>query len=122
MGVIVGALATTAAFAATDIFSQAPLGGEHGQYRDLYRLRCATCHGANGQGTNDDYPRLAPALRGNPFIQHAPNAAIIQVIRKGRTGEQRLYHESYPNMPAFGAEAVFDVDGLVQFLKTDLQK
>jgi len=44
------------------------------------------------------------------------------VIRKGRTGPQRLYHESYPNMPAFGAEAVPDVDALVQFLKTDLQQ
>ena len=122
IGMIVGAMATSAAFAATDLFPQAPLAGEHMQYRDLYRLRCATCHGANGEGTNADYPRLAPALRGNPFVQHAPSAAIIQVIRKGRTGEQRLYHESYPNMPAFGAQAVFDVDGLVQFLKTDLQK
>lgn len=122
MGMIAGLMATSAAFAATELFPQAPVAGEHQQYRDLYRLRCATCHGANGQGTNDDYPRLAPALRGNPFVQHAPAAAIIQVIRKGRTGEQRLYHESYPNMPAFGAQAVFDVDGLVQFLKTDLQK
>lgn len=122
IGMIVGAMAASAAFAATDIFPQAPLAGEKMQYRDLYRLRCATCHGANGEGTNQDYPRLAPALRGNPFVQHAPSGAIIQVIRKGRTGEQRLYHDSYPNMPAFGAEAVFDVDGLVQFLKTDLQK
>jgi mono/diheme cytochrome c family protein len=120
---IVGAMATSAAFAATEIFPQAPLAGEKNQYRDLYRLRCATCHGANGEGTNNDYPRLAPALKGNPFVQHAPAAALIQVIRKGRTGEQRMYHDSsYPNMPAFGAEAVFDVDGLVQFLKTDLQK
>ena len=122
VGVVGAMLGSAVAFAATPLFPQAPLAGENMQYRDLYRLRCATCHGADGEGTNNDYPRLAPALKGNPFVQHAPAAAIIAVIRKGRTGEQRLYHESYPNMPAFGAQAVFDVDGLVKFLKTDLQK
>ena len=51
-----------------------------------------------------------------------PAAAIVRVIRLGRNGRERLYHESYPNMPAFGSEAVFDADGLVNFLKTDLQR
>jgi mono/diheme cytochrome c family protein len=120
---MLGALAASAwTVAAEQPFPQAPVVGEHENFRNLYRLRCGTCHGANGEGTDQDYPRLAPALKGNPFVQHAPPAAIIAVIRKGRTGPQRLYHESYPNMPAFGAEAVFDVDGLVHFLQTDLQK
>jgi mono/diheme cytochrome c family protein len=123
VGILVGALVgSTCALAATPLYPTAPMAGDKGQYRDLYRLRCASCHGANGEGTFNDMPKTGPALKGNPFVQHAPSAAIIQVIRKGRTGEQRLYHETFPNMPAFGAEAVFDVDGLVQFLKTDLQK
>ena len=122
IGVFVAAMAGSAwVYAETPLFPQAQIAGENENFRNLYRLRCATCHGANGEGTDADYPRLAPALKGNPFIQHAPPAAIIAVIRKGRTGEQRLYHESYPNMPSFGAEAVFDVDGLVHFLQTDLQ-
>lgn len=123
LGVLAVAMAgSVSAYAETPLYPTAPVLGEHQNYRNLYRLRCASCHGGEGQGTNDDYPRLGPALRGNPFVQNAPAAAIIAVVRKGRTGPQRLYHESYPNMPAFGAEAVFDVDGLVQFLKTDLQK
>jgi mono/diheme cytochrome c family protein len=113
---------TFSAYAETSLWPSAPVVGEHQNVRNLYRLRCGVCHGGNGEGTNYDYPRLAPALKGNPFIQHAPNAAIIAVIRKGRTGPQRLYHESYPNMPAFGAEAVPDADALVQFLKTELQQ
>ena len=123
LGIFIGAMAgSVCAVAETPLFPQAPVVGDHENFRNLYRLRCATCHGANGEGTNHDWPRLAPALKGNPFVQHAPPAALIAVIRKGRTGPQRLYHESYPNMPAFGAQAVFDVDGLVHFLQTDLQK
>ncbi|HZZ94837.1 MAG TPA: cytochrome c [Usitatibacter sp.] len=118
----VTAYAQAPGWGTTPVFPSVPVVGEHQNLRNLYRLRCGVCHGGNGEGTNNDYPRLAPALKGNPFIQHAPSAAIIAVIRKGRTGPQRLYHESYPNMPAFGAEAVPDADALVQFLKTDLQQ
>jgi len=122
LAIFAAAMAGTYACAETSLWPSAPVVGEHQNVRNLYRLRCGVCHGGNGEGTNYDYPRLAPALKGNPFIQHAPAAAIIAVIRKGRTGPQRLYHESYPNMPAFGAEQVPDVDALVQFLKTDLQQ
>jgi mono/diheme cytochrome c family protein len=126
IGILVGAVAASvgpAAVAGTPVYEQQkPVVGEHQNFRNLYRLRCGTCHGAEGEGTATDYPRLAPALRGNPFVQHAPAAAVIQVIRHGRSGQERLYPESVPNMPAFGAEAVFDVDGLVNFLKTDLQR
>jgi len=97
--------------------------GVNQNMRNLYLLRCATCHGANGQGTaTGDYPQTGPALRGNPFVQNAPADALIRVIRLGREGPQRLYHETFPNMPAWGPEAVPDVDALVVFLKTDLQK
>lgn len=122
LGVFVGAMAGSTCALAEPVFPTHPVVGEHQNFRNLYRLRCASCHGANGEGTDHEWPHLAPALKGNPFVQHAPPAAIIRVIRLGRNGRERLYHESYPNMPAFGAEAVFDVDGLVHFLKTDLQQ
>jgi mono/diheme cytochrome c family protein len=123
LGLFIAAITSSAGVMAEEPrFKTAPVAGEHQNFRNLYLLRCAACHGANGEGTDKDWPRLAPALKGNPFVQRAPAAAVISVIRMGRTGEQRLYHESYPNMPAFGAEAVFDVDGLVNFLQNDLQK
>ena len=122
LGVFVGAMASSTCALAEPVFPTHPVAGEHQNFRNLYRLRCSSCHGANGEGTDHEWPHLAPALKGNPFVQHAPAAAIIRVIRMGRNGRERLYHESYPNMPAFGAEAVFDADGLVNFLKTDLQR
>ena len=87
-----------------------------------YQMRCASCHGAEGQGSRASVPPLAPALRGNPFVVNGSPAALRTVIRKGRSGQKRLYNDAYPNMPAFGAEAVPDVDGLVAYIKGDLQK
>jgi mono/diheme cytochrome c family protein len=87
-----------------------------------YQMRCASCHGAEGQGSRASVPPLAPALRGNPFVVNGSPAALRTVIRKGRSGKKRLYNDAYPNMPSFGAEAVPDVDGLVAYIKGDLQK
>jgi mono/diheme cytochrome c family protein len=87
-----------------------------------FTLRCSGCHGLEGQGTKAQVPALGPALKGNPFIVNGSPAAIRTVIRKGRAGQKRLYNDTYPNMPSFGAEAVPDVDALVAFLKGDLQK
>jgi mono/diheme cytochrome c family protein len=123
LGISLGALAaSTGALAEQDVYPSHQVSGENKNANNVYLLRCSACHGANGEGTDHEWPRLAPALKGNPFVKNAPAAALINVIRQGRNGRQRLYHESYPNMPAFGAEAVVDVEGLVRFLKTDLQK
>ncbi len=85
-----------------------------------YQTRCGDCHGAQGQGTKS--PTLGPALKANPFVVSGSADAIKSVIRKGRGGKKRLYNESYPNMPAFGADFVPDIDALVAYLKGDLQK
>jgi mono/diheme cytochrome c family protein len=88
---------------------------------ELYQLRCATCHGNAGQGTRDAVPATGPALKGNPFVVNGSVAAIRTVIRKGRNGQKRLYDDTYPNMPAFGDEAVSDAERLAKWLKEDLQ-
>jgi mono/diheme cytochrome c family protein len=89
----------------------------------FYQMRCATCHGNEGQGTrNWGVPPTGPALKGNPFVVNGSPVALRTVIRKGRAGSKRLYDDAYPNMPSFGPGAVPDVDALVTFLKTDLQK
>ena len=123
LGVSLGALAASAgALAQQEVYPSHQVAGVNKNQENVYRLRCGACHGAQGEGTDREWPRLAPALKGNPFVKNAPAAALISVIRLGRNGRERLYKESYPNMPAFGAEAVPDVEGLVQYLKTDLQK
>ena len=104
------------------LYPTAPLPGENMGPRNFYRLRCSTCHGVDGGGLAHEWPNTGPALKGNPFVMNAPASAIIRVIRKGRTGRQRLYHDTYPNMPAFGIELVPHVEDLVAFLKGDLQK
>jgi mono/diheme cytochrome c family protein len=90
--------------------------------KEFYMLRCATCHGVDGQGSRHLIPPLAPALKGNPFITEGSAAAIRNVIRKGRAGKKRLYDDAYPNMPSFGTEVVPDVDAVVTYLKGNMQK
>ncbi len=88
---------------------------------DLYQTRCAGCHGVSGQGTRMNVPPLAPALKGNPFVQNGSLPAIAQVIRKGRTGQRRLYDDVYGNMVGFGPELVPDAEALAAYLKNELQ-
>jgi mono/diheme cytochrome c family protein len=109
--VILAATATvpTMAMAATDAAAN-------------YQLRCSYCHGTEGQGTRATLPSLGPALKGNPFVVNGSPAALKTVIRKGRSGAKRLYNDTYPNMPSFGFEVVPDVDALVSYMKTDLQR
>ena len=90
--------------------------------KEFYMLRCATCHGVDGQGSRHATPPLAPALKGNPFIVQGSAAAIRTVIRKGRAGAARLYDDAYPNMPSFGTEVVPDVAAVITYLKGDMQK
>ena len=87
-----------------------------------YKLRCATCHGANGEGTRDKSPSLGPPLRGNPLVINAPAEMLMSIIRRGRGGQQRVYDDAYPNMPAFDAGMVPDAMGLAIYLKTVLQQ
>jgi mono/diheme cytochrome c family protein len=87
-----------------------------------YKLRCASCHGANGEGTRDKSPSLGPPLRGNPLVINAPAELLAKIIRHGRGGQQRVYDDAYPNMPAFDAGMVPDVMGLAIYLKTVLQQ
>jgi len=113
-------LLATALFLAGATLSTASFGAFDSA--GYYQMRCASCHGSEGQGTRASIPPLAPALKGNPFIVNGSPAAIRTVIRKGRSGKKRLYNDAYPNMPSFGPEAVPDVDALVAYLKGDMQR
>jgi mono/diheme cytochrome c family protein len=87
-----------------------------------YTMRCSSCHGARGEGTDKVAPSLGPPLRGNALVMNAPVEVIAQIIRRGRSGKARVYNSHYPNMPSFGPEAVPDVEGLIAYLKGPLQQ
>jgi mono/diheme cytochrome c family protein len=113
------------ASAALTIFAGLPMSQAAASEVDAagyYELRCASCHGAEGEGTRDRSPSLGPPLRGNPFVINAPVEMLVSLIRHGRGGQQRVYDDAYPNMPAFDAGLVPDAAGLVNYLKTVLQQ
>jgi mono/diheme cytochrome c family protein len=85
-------------------------------------MRCASCHGVRGEGTDSVAPSLGPPLRGNALVMNAPIQVIAQIVRRGRAGKARLYNSHYPNMPSFGPEAVPDVEALIAYLKGPLQQ
>jgi len=110
---------------ALSLFVGAPISGASASEVDAagyYKLRCATCHGVNGEGTRDKSPSLGPPLRGNPLVINAPAEMLASIIRHGRGGQQRAYDDAYPNMPAFDAGLVPDAVGLATYLKTVLQQ
>jgi mono/diheme cytochrome c family protein len=111
--------------AALTVFAASPMSQAAASEVDAagyYELRCASCHGAEGEGTRDRSPSLGPPLRDNPFVINAPADMLVSLIRHGRGGQQRVYDDAYPNMPAFDAGLVPDAAGLVNFLKTVLQQ
>jgi len=87
-----------------------------------YQMRCSSCHGVHGEGTDSVAPSLGPPLKGNALVVNAPAQVIAQIIRRGRSGKARVYNSHYPNMPSFGAEAVPDVEALIAYLKGPLQQ
>jgi mono/diheme cytochrome c family protein len=82
-----------------------------------YRANCAGCHHESGEGIY----AFGPALKGNPFVQNAPPAVLIEVIQKGRNYGDRT-HLAYVGMPAFPFIRAGEVEALVQYLKGGLQE
>jgi mono/diheme cytochrome c family protein len=62
----------------------------------IFKKICSTCHGPEGEGR----PMMAPALKGNKFIIDGDDAAITEVIKKGRMGNAKKYKDiPVPMMP-----------------------
>ena len=85
--------------------------------KTIFQDNCAACHGATGGGL----PNLAPALKANSFVTSASAEDLQKVIKDGRVGKQKRYSEIAQGMPA---QPVYDddLDAVVKYLKTDLQK
>ncbi len=108
---------STAHAAASGSLSEQQIG------QAIYRVRCATCHGPNGEGTKGlEIPATAPPLRGNQFVKFAPPTALADVIRNGRNGTERVYDETYADMPSFDASMIEDLRPLIAYMKGDMQQ
>jgi mono/diheme cytochrome c family protein len=117
LAVLLIGLSTVRADNAPDQLTEQDVG------RDIYVVRCQTCHGLHGEGTKGyQNPSPGPALQGDPFIIAAPPIAIANVIRHGRTGARRLYNDVFPDMPSFDASMIEDLRPLIAYLKGDMQK
>jgi len=90
--------------------------------KDIYEVRCMTCHGENGDGNvNKIMPITAPPLKGDQFVISAPDKMIADVIRHGRTGARRHYDDTFADMPSFDASMIEDLRPLIAYLKGDMQ-
>lgn len=64
---------------------------------DIYRGRCAACHGDDGRG----HSPYVPALRGNPILRHTrPNDLVMSILAGGPAKAAQAY-SPYVLMPAF---------------------
>jgi len=82
----------------------------------LFSSKCVACHGAKGKGT-----QVGPALKGDPFVIDGSAEEIKKVIMTGRTEKEKKYPNIATPMPA-GLASEAEADGLVAYLKGDLQK
>ena len=77
----------------------------------LYKSKCLMCHGADGKGTP-----MGPAFAGSEFVKSSTEAAIADVILKGREGDAKVYKNIALGMPAQKLSGE-EVNALVAYLK-----
>lgn len=75
----------------------AVMGAQAPDGEAIFRLNCAACHQATGQG-GGPYPPLA----GNPDVNQVDSASLIQTVLNGRTGPITVNGRQYGgNMPSW---------------------
>jgi mono/diheme cytochrome c family protein len=86
----------------------------------LYKdQKCFKCHGLSGQGTEGK----GPPLKDSKFVMEGTPDEIKATILNGRRGAEKKYPEIKQRMPKFeGKLSDAELDTLVQFLKSDIQK
>ena len=71
------------------------VSGNPARGKDLYAQRCASCHGANGEGGKGtgvtfsrprDLPIIAPGLNNSGFLSSASDSLIKSTLMNGREG------------------------------------
>jgi mono/diheme cytochrome c family protein len=64
----------------------------------VYKAKCESCHGKNGEGLADAYPPMA----GNPAVLLNPSASIVRMIVEGGFGAATSGNPRPYGMPPFG--------------------
>lgn len=85
---------------------------------EIYKTVCTPCHGAKGEGKKP----MGPALKGSEFVTKGADADVKATIQNGRAGADKKYKDFPSPMPPQKALSSEEVDALVKFLKTDIQK
>jgi mono/diheme cytochrome c family protein len=109
------AIVTSLALAAFAV--AAPAHAADAKIVNFFKETCGTCHGEAGEGMAG----LAPALKGNKFVQASAEGEIAATITKGRQGGEKRYKDLPSPMPA-NSMSESRLKGLVEYLKGDLQK
>ncbi len=69
---------------------------------DLYKAKCAGCHGADGKGSVAGKKMGAPEFS-SPAVQKAPDSALADYIENG--GPQKKASHAFANKGVSAAEA-----------------
>ncbi|MDF2176893.1 c-type cytochrome [Aliiglaciecola sp. CAU 1673] len=84
--------------------SENPVPGDIAKGEEIYKKECASCHGANGEGTS------APALANPSFLAHSKDEFIRYAIVNGRDGTP---------MPAFYEKLLMeDINNVTAYLRS----
>jgi mono/diheme cytochrome c family protein len=128
-GLLLGIIALAAGVVSMGVSQRTAMAADGGGIsdqdigKDIYEVRCSTCHGPGGDGNvGHTMPYTAPPLKGDQFVISAPDKMIAEVIRHGRTGARRHFDDTYPDMPSFDASLIEDIRPLIAYLKGDMQK
>lgn len=85
--------------------------------REIYLNNCSPCHGKKGEGKQG----IAPNLANNDFIRESKLEDIKNVIRHGRSGENKRYKDIPGNMPQWSHKlSEEEINEVAVYLKEEL--
>lgn len=84
----------------------------------IYSSVCSPCHGKEREGKKP----MGPSLKNSEFISTASDAEIKATIKEGRAGDKKKFRDYPAPMPAQKSLTDAELNALVKYLKTDIQK
>lgn len=85
---------------------------------DIFRHSCSHCHGYRGEGIFG----LTASLKGSKFVINGSEEDLKATIRNGRIGDAKKF-KNYPViMYPIKDLSDTELDSLVKYLKSDIQK